>query len=302
MTDQFSICGTEVHEQALLQLQFLAADLQRLKSGQIRSRQLGEQRSVFRGQGREFAEMKSYQPGDDVRQIDWHVTARKQAPFVRVMEEDRHIEHQVILNLTTSLFFGTRQCLKSVTACYWAAFLLWRLSALKHPVTLEIYLFGERWQQRRLIRSAQTAAACALICNAHRELQSRYQQATQITPTIQPHSGQPNLWLLGDWIETGQLNVFSQMFSGKMNSLSVLQVLDAFDENLPKAGRLPVKQQQDSGWIDTESERSLQRYRARFQHAQTRLNELVTNLGGQLFSHRNDQFTWQEVAQWPLYH
>ena len=67
----------------------------------------GDYRSLFRGQGIDLADLREYQPGDDVRAIDWNVTARMDVPYVREYTEDREITAWFLLDLSPSVDFGT---------------------------------------------------------------------------------------------------------------------------------------------------------------------------------------------------
>lgn len=81
--------------------------------GLVNSRFSGEYHSVFKGQGIEFAEVREYQPGDDVRAIDWNVTARLGHPFVKRYVEERELTVLLLVDLSGSQRWGTRDRLKS---------------------------------------------------------------------------------------------------------------------------------------------------------------------------------------------
>ncbi|MDQ5884336.1 MAG: hypothetical protein QG556_675 [Pseudomonadota bacterium] len=83
------------------------------------------QKSKVRGRGMDYAETKNYFPGDEVRLMDWRVTARTQKPHVKVFEVERECPVMVVLNMAPSMFFGTRTCLKSVLAAQLSALLAW---------------------------------------------------------------------------------------------------------------------------------------------------------------------------------
>ena len=85
----------------------------------------GAYRSRFRGRGVDFVESRNYQPGDDIRNMDWRVTARTGRPHTKVFQEERERPVLVVLDASPSLFFGTRECLKSVAAGRLAAAVAW---------------------------------------------------------------------------------------------------------------------------------------------------------------------------------
>ena len=78
------------------------------------SNQAGDVKSAFKGRGIELEELRSYSYGDDVRDIDWRVTARKQTPFTRVYAEEKDREVYVLLDLSPYMAFGTKKELKSI--------------------------------------------------------------------------------------------------------------------------------------------------------------------------------------------
>jgi uncharacterized protein (DUF58 family) len=72
----------------------------------------GEYHSVFKGRGMEFSEVREYMPGDDVRTIDWNVTARMGAPYVKIFEEERELTVMLLVDVSSSGEFGTANQLK----------------------------------------------------------------------------------------------------------------------------------------------------------------------------------------------
>ena len=102
--------------------------LRQVKRIELRARRLvstlfsGEYRSVFRGQGIEFAEVRAYQHGDDFRSVDWNVTARMGSPYVKTFEEERELTLLLVVDRSGSVEFG-RPCTKSDIAVEVAAVL-----------------------------------------------------------------------------------------------------------------------------------------------------------------------------------
>lgn len=81
----------------------------------------GDERSFFRGPGLELTELREYQPGDDVRHIDWNVSARTDRPFVREAQAERTLDVWLVLDLSASVDWGTAQCVKRQRALEFAA-------------------------------------------------------------------------------------------------------------------------------------------------------------------------------------
>jgi uncharacterized protein (DUF58 family) len=110
--------------------------------GMVNSLFTGEYRSVFKGQGMEFAEVREYQPGDEVRSIDWNVTARMGRPFVKRYIEERELTVMLAVDLSGSERFGTRGRFKSELASELAAVLA--MSAIRNNDRVGAILFTDR--------------------------------------------------------------------------------------------------------------------------------------------------------------
>lgn len=108
----------------------------------VNSRFAGEYRSVYKGQGMEFSEVREYQPGDEVRSIDWNVTARLQKPFVKRYVEERELTVLLLVDCSASAHFGTRTRFKDDVALEVAAVL--GLSALRNNDRVGLVAFTDR--------------------------------------------------------------------------------------------------------------------------------------------------------------
>jgi uncharacterized protein (DUF58 family) len=108
----------------------------------VNSRFAGEYRSVYKGQGMEFAEVREYQPGDEVRSIDWNVTARLQKPFVKRYVEERELTVLLLVDCSASSHFGTRSRFKDDVTLEVAAVL--GLSALRNNDRVGLVAFTDR--------------------------------------------------------------------------------------------------------------------------------------------------------------
>ncbi len=102
----------------------------------------GQYHSVFKGRGMAFAEVREYQYGDDVRDIDWNVTARFHRPFVKVFEEERELTMMLLVDVSASLAFGTRSATKSEMATEIAATLAF--SAIQNNDKVGVIFFSDR--------------------------------------------------------------------------------------------------------------------------------------------------------------
>ncbi len=102
----------------------------------------GEYHSVFKGRGMNFAEVREYQYGDDIRSIDWNVTARNGSPFIKVFEEERELTVMLVVDVSASGNFGTRERMKGEVAVEVCALLAF--SAIKNNDKVGLIIFSDR--------------------------------------------------------------------------------------------------------------------------------------------------------------
>jgi uncharacterized protein (DUF58 family) len=102
----------------------------------------GEYHSVFKGRGMNFAEVREYQYGDDIRSIDWNVTARAGSPFIKVFEEERELTVMLVVDVSASSDFGTLERMKGEIAVELCAVLAF--SAIKNNDKVGLIIFSDR--------------------------------------------------------------------------------------------------------------------------------------------------------------
>lgn len=123
--EAMGLSGIEASVDDLIRLRFRAQRLELGIARRARQSMTGAHESRFRGRGMEFAESRIYQPGDDVRSIDWRVTARTGRPHTKLFQEERERPVILLVDLGASMFFGTRTAYKSVLAAECAALIAW---------------------------------------------------------------------------------------------------------------------------------------------------------------------------------
>lgn len=204
----------------------------------------GEYQSVFRGQGMEFAEVREYEPGDDVRNIDWNVTARMGHPYVKKHVEERELTVLILVDLSGSEQFATRGRFKAELAAELAAVLA--LSATRNNDRVGLVMFTDtiehvvppkkgRRHVLRLIRD--------VLAFRPRGRGTDIGAALDYAARLMPHRG--ILFLLSDFVPTAAtaedpvvpwektLRVVS-----KRHDLVAINLTDAAEEVLPRAGIL----------------------------------------------------------------
>lgn len=119
----------------------LKLDIAQASSRPSRSLTLGGQHSPFRGQGLEFDSVRKYVPGDDIRNIDWRVTARTGSPHLKIFHEERQRDVVLCIDMNAGMRFGTRHTFKSVQSARIAALLGWQGMARQDRISA--CLFGD---------------------------------------------------------------------------------------------------------------------------------------------------------------
>ena len=105
----------------------------------------GEYHTAFKGKGMAFSEVREYQPGDDIRSIDWNVTARYNSPFVKVFEEEREMTVMLLIDMSASGNFGTQEQFKRELATELAAILAF--SAINNNDKVGVIFFTDKVEQ-----------------------------------------------------------------------------------------------------------------------------------------------------------
>ena len=119
--------GAYAELDSLIALQFKACGFTLMHSQPVHSLLFGRRISHVRGRGLDFEELRNYVAGDDVRRIDWRVTARMQKPFLRVYSEERDRPTMLVVDQRMNMFFGSRVSMKSVVAAEVSALAAWRI-------------------------------------------------------------------------------------------------------------------------------------------------------------------------------
>ncbi len=244
-----------------------------------RSRYAGLYQSAFRGQGMEFADVREYADGDDVRLIEWNVSARSQALYVKRMVEERERNVLVVLDTSGSLDFGTVRCRKFDVLAELAGILI--LSAFLARDRVSLACFGSKvdlfvpsakgWTHAaRLIREVaarQPAGTCGKMESLWNFLNS---------PCV-PRS---LAFLLTDFqAPAAPSNALSVVC--RKHELVVMLVSDPREWKLPKAGRLRVRDPESgqAGLINTNREEVRSRYEQALAARRTELLSLLRGSG-----------------------
>ncbi len=256
---------TSVSLAALISLERKAGALQ-LLSGSIRSPLAGGHLSRLRGRGMEFDQVRRYQSGDDARAIDWKVTARKGAPYLKEFREERERPILLCIDYRQTMFFATRGALKSVIATSIAALYGW--GGLAHGDRVGGLLFDDDrvWEQR------PAKGRKSLLRLLHRCCHHSNWGETPPAPDRRQNISQV-LLRLRRVTPTGSLVVIVSDGRGldaacephltalaRHNAVLLLHITDPLEHHLPAGGIYPVHDGHAIRLIDGDNSRLRQQY------------------------------------------
>ena len=240
--------------------------LKKVRHIEIRTRNLvndlfgGEYHSVFKGRGMTFSEVREYQPGDDIRLIDWNVTARYNAPFVKVFEEERELTVLIVYDASRSGHFGTRSQFKSEMAAEIGAVL--GFSAIKNNDKVGLLIFTEDIE-----RFIPPKKGSSHVLRVVRELIYHEPQArgtnieAAMSYLLRVANRRSVVFLISDFMDSK----FDQTLkvANQKHDMVGIQIYDPSEQDIPDVGLVKVHdaETEETFWLDSTSSRARKEYR-----------------------------------------
>lgn len=212
----------------------------------------GEYHSVFKGRGMEFSEVREYQFGDDIRNIDWNVTARFGHPFIKIFEEERELTVVLLVDLSGSLIFGTVEKTKQQVAAELSAILAF--SALKNNDKVGLILFTDKIEKFVPPRKGRSHVLRIIreVLSFEPEGKSTDIKAAleYMNSTIKKRS---IVFLLSDFMDSGYEKILRII--GKKHDLIGVVLNDKREVEIPRMGLVKLSDAEtgEERWIDTSS-------------------------------------------------
>ena len=210
----------------------------------------GEYHSAFKGMGMEFAEVREYYPGDDIRAIDWNVTARTGKPFIKKYDEERELTVMLIVDVSASGFFGTGDSLKSDIMIELASIL--SFSAIKNNDKVGLLLFSDKIEEFIPPKKGKSHVLRVIREMIYHKAQDRKTDISIALEHIQKVLKRKSIiFLLSDfWDDSYQQTM---KLINKKHDLINIQILDKAEIAIPKLGMVKFHdaETQKSAWIDT---------------------------------------------------
>ncbi|MDP4173324.1 MAG: DUF58 domain-containing protein [Bacteroidota bacterium] len=193
----------------------------------------GEYHSVFKGRGMEFSEVREYQFGDDIRNIDWNVTARFGHPFIKVFEEERELTVMLMVDLSGSLIFGSLEKTKQQIAAELSAILAF--SAMKNNDKVGLILFSDRIEKFVPPRKGRTHVLRIISELLSFEPQGK---GTNIKKALEYMNNaikkRSIVFLISDFFDSGYEKILRIV--GKKHDFVGIVLSDEREKSLPKVG------------------------------------------------------------------
>jgi uncharacterized protein (DUF58 family) len=245
-----------------------------------RTARSGQQPSRLHGRGMDYAESRVYQPGDDVRRLDWRLTARSGRLHTKLFQEEREGRLLILLDTNAGMRFGTRERFKSVQAARAAALAAWY--AVRGGDRVGVLAFGA---QRHLLRpQAGSRGALSLVgALAAWDAQPAVEAGETLSSALQRAGrlmhGASRVLLISDGFSCDEAARGRLLDLGRRAEILVLTVADALELALPPPGRYPFAHEGEHYEVALQGDRQ----RAEFQHAlgagQAQLAALADGLG-----------------------
>ena len=231
----------------------------------------GRHASRLRGRGLNFEEVRRYAPGDDVRQIDWKVTARTRKPHTRVYTEERERPVVLVIDQRLGMFFGSRVKFKSVVAAEAAALAAWRVAGAQDRVGAVVFNDAEA----RAFHPERSRGAVMRLLRAVVEMNNALRADSPVPPapgmlnealrrarTLTPHDGLVVAITDADGTDDETRRLVTE--TARHNDVIVAFVFDPLEAELPAAGRLVASDGARQLEIDTGAAAPREYFRAAF--------------------------------------
>lgn len=244
----------------------------------------GEYHSAFKGRGMTFAEVREYNYGDDVRDIDWNVTARHNKPYVKVYEEERELTVLLLIDVSGSERFGAEGPSKREYMAEIAATLAF--SSIQNKDKVGVIFFSSKVE--KFIPPKKGLRHILLIIRELLDFKSEY-PGTDIGAALDFLNSavkkRATVFLISDLIDDSDYSKAMAIASRK-HDFAALQVYDARDAELPDVGLVRVRDLESNRmqWIDTSSASVRKSYAKRWYERQQRLGDFMTKDGVDLVS------------------
>lgn len=267
----------------LVALRHLVSHWRQLPPKDVLTLAAGQVRSRYKGRGMEFEEVRNYQAGDDIRHMDWKVTARSGRPHIKLFREERERPVYIVVDYSPTMFFGTRVCLKSTLAARMATLLAW--SAVEHHDRIGGIVCSDRLQNEFRPRAGKRGVMQLIHClvNPDHLPGADLTRNVDLDRALQRlrHVARPGsmIFLLSDFSGVGPGAGLHLARLRQHCEVTAIQISDPMEQQLPPPGRYPVSDGRHVFMLDSSSSRLRQRHREHYLQHQQLLQDLFRQAG-----------------------
>ena len=256
----------------------LSQNILPLPANRIRSQQSGQYLSPFKGRGMEFDEARLYQPGDDMRHIDWRVTARRGKPHTKLFHEERERAVFLWVDYRASMFFATQGVFKSVLAARCASLLAWSANNHNDRIGGLIFSDSNHHELKPKRGKAQTLQLIKQLVQMQQTKPSStnpeaiQQSLARLRRVVRPGS---LIFLISDFRYLNSQAESHLIQIAKHNDVVMLFIYDPLESQLPPSGRYRLSDGQSDVTVNTEAQEKVIKYHKRFEQHQAHLQKLL---------------------------
>jgi uncharacterized protein (DUF58 family) len=249
----------------------------------------GEYHSAFKGRGMSFSEVREYTPGDDVKSIDWNVTARFSHPFVKVFEEERELTLMLVVDVSSSSLFGTHQRLKRELITEISAVL--SFSAATNNDKVGVIFFSDKIE--KFIPPKKGRSHILRIIRELIALEPSQKGGTDIRLALDylnnVQKKRTITFLLSDFVSKPYDKALQ--LAARKHDLVGMQVYDKADRELPQAGMVQVMDAEtgEVQWLDTDDKSVRLQYSKAFDQQRQYCLQTFRKTGASLLTVRTDE-------------
>ncbi|MBF0160771.1 MAG: DUF58 domain-containing protein [Magnetococcales bacterium] len=267
--------ATRIVVSSLLALRTAALGLP-MAPDRVRSGTSGPYLSIFKGRGVEFAESRPYQAGDEVRHMDWRVTARTGKPHTKLFHEDRERTILLWVDLRPSLFFATRGTYKAVLAARCAALVAWGAALQGDRLGGLLFTDRQHWEMAPLrgdhgvLHLIGQLAQIAESTQAGAPEEEAVLEAALVRLRRVARPGS-RIFLFSDFSPLGERDKLHLAQLARRNDLLLISFYDPLERTLPPPGCYPVRDGQRTFLLESHSASKRRQYQEQFQQRQQAL-------------------------------
>ena len=272
-------------------------------SNNVTSDMAGDIRSAFKGRGMEFEEVRTYGFGDDVRDIDWRVTARKGDVYTKVFSEEKDREVYVVLDLSPYMLFGTKKELKSVSASKIASLLGWQSMANKDRFGLIIYdgvdtkVFKPQSNQKNLMAILKTISETSI--KVLEKAKDKIQPEANISDPLQylqySVKNKAIIFVVSDFNNVSETALKTLIYLTKKCRVYCINVYDYIEEISPESGEYKVEYNGEKLVFNSSSKEFKRTYAQYFQKKRKGMDSFCKRFGCHYVNIRTDKPLYKQL-------